>query len=144
MLYMKATKLQWNMTFSSGRLYHSSFQIKTLLMNKNHAYGRQRISRPMRIVGPIQFWKGCVINLKKRKKFNPEWLLVFKALQIGPQMHQSMSRAPPTCGPSTGAIWNNSLFLRLYESVDEYTSPLVKHLPRVDNPCMQSRTTPYV
>ena len=30
---------------------------------KNPAYGRQRISRPMRIVGPIQFWRGCVIYL---------------------------------------------------------------------------------
>ena len=25
---------------------------------KNPAYGRHRISRPMRIVGPIQFWRG--------------------------------------------------------------------------------------
>ena len=33
------------------------------LPNKNPAYGRQRISRPMRIVGPIQFWRGCVIYL---------------------------------------------------------------------------------
>ena len=24
-------------------------------------YGRQQLSRPMRIVGPIQFWRGCVI-----------------------------------------------------------------------------------
>ena len=30
---------------------------------KNPAYGRQRISRPMQIVGPIQFWRGCVIYL---------------------------------------------------------------------------------
>ena len=35
---------------------------------KNPAYGRQRISRPMRIVGPIQFPRGCVIYLKKKKK----------------------------------------------------------------------------
>ena len=33
---------------------------------KNPAYGRHRISRPMRIVGPIQFWRGCVISLKKK------------------------------------------------------------------------------
>ena len=31
---------------------------------KNPAYGRHRISRPMRIVGPIQFWKVCVIYLE--------------------------------------------------------------------------------
>ena len=30
---------------------------------KNPAYGRHRISWPMRIVGPIQFWRGCVIYL---------------------------------------------------------------------------------
>ena len=34
---------------------------------KNPAYGRQRISGPMRIVGPIQFWRGWVIYLKKKK-----------------------------------------------------------------------------
>ena len=33
--------------------------------SKNPAYGRQRISRPMRIVGPIQFSRGCLIYLKK-------------------------------------------------------------------------------
>ena len=58
-----------------------------------------------------------------------------KALWVGPQMHQSTS-------PPVGAIWNNSLFLRLYESVDKCTSPLVEHLPRVDDPCIQFRTTP--
>ena len=38
---------------------------------KNSAYGRQRISQPMQILGPIQFWRGCVIYLKEKKKFNP-------------------------------------------------------------------------
>ena len=66
-----------------------------------------------------------------KKKFNPEQLLVYKALQVGPQMHQSTSRTPPTSGPSMGAIWNNSSFLRLYKSVDECTSLQVKHLPCV-------------
>ena len=36
--------------------------------NKNPACGRQRISQPMWIVGLIQFWRGCVIYLKKREK----------------------------------------------------------------------------
>ena len=35
---------------------------------KNPAYGRHRISRPMWIVGPIQFWRVCVIYLEKRRK----------------------------------------------------------------------------
>ena len=111
------------------------------LIQQNPEYGRQRISRPLRIAGSIQFWRDCLIYLLK-KKINPEQLLVFKALQIGPQMHQSTSLTPRTRGPSTGAIWNNSSLLRLYKSVDECTSPQVKHLPRVDNPCMQFRTTP--
>ena len=37
-------------------------------VEKNPAYGRQIISRPMRIVGPIQFMRGCMIYLKKRRK----------------------------------------------------------------------------
>ena len=33
---------------------------------KNSAYGRQRISRPMRIVGPIQLWRGGCMKKKKK------------------------------------------------------------------------------
>ena len=57
--------------------------------------------------------------------------------------HKCTRRTPLTCGPFMGAICNNSLFLRLHKSVDKYTSPLVEHLPRVADPCMQSRTTPH-
>ena len=35
---------------------------------KNPAYGRHRISRPMQIVGPIQFWRVCVIYLEEEEK----------------------------------------------------------------------------
>ena len=28
---------------------------------RNPAYRRHQLSRPMLIVGPIQFWRGCVI-----------------------------------------------------------------------------------
>ena len=115
------------------------FQEKTekngTLAKKNSAYGRQRVSQPMQIEALIFF-------VEEKIYINPERLLVFKALRVGPQMHQSTSRTPPTRGPSQSAIWNNSLFLRLLKSVDECTSPLVKHLPRVDDPCKQSRTTP--
>ena len=71
-----------------------------------------------------------------KQVINIDILLVFKALRIDPQMHQSTNQIPPTGGPSTGAIWYNSLFLTLFESVDECTSPLVEHLPHVDNPYM--------
>ena len=37
---------------------------------KKTAYGGYRISRPMQIVGPIQFWRGCVIYLKKNIYIN--------------------------------------------------------------------------
>ena len=30
---------------------------------KNPAYGRHQLSWPMRIVGPIQIWRGCVIYI---------------------------------------------------------------------------------
>ena len=100
---------------------------------------------------------------------NLEQPLVFKALQAGQlvhqsrlkrsmyaiqnnpsfegsmspsRVHQSTSQTPSTRGRSMYAIQNNSLFLGLYESVDKCTSPLVEHLPRMDNSCMQSRTTP--
>ena len=78
-----------------------------------------------------------IFLLKKNKlQFNPERILVLKALRVGPKMHQSTSPSPPRRGPSTDATLNNSLFLRLYESVHKCTSPLVKHLPRVDHQCM--------
>ena len=99
------------------------------MFRKNPAYGRHRISQPMRIIEPFLF-----PDLKK--KINAERLFVLKALQVGPQMHQS----------NTSHAWpihrNNSLFLRLYESVGECTSPLVEHLPHMADPCMHFRTTP--
>ena len=72
---------------------------------------------------------------------NLEQLLVFKALWVGWRGHQSTSRTPPTHGRSRYVIQNNSLFLGLYELVNECTNPPVEHLPRVDNPCMKSKTT---
>ena len=35
---------------------------------------------------------------KREKKINPDRLLVFKALRVGPQMHQSTS--PTLCSPN--------------------------------------------
>ena len=52
-------------TLLTPSLHCHNFENNHLI--KNPAYGRQRISRPMRIVGPIQFWKGCVIYLKQKK-----------------------------------------------------------------------------
>ena len=38
-------------------------QPKVAYLHKNHAYGRHQLSRPMRIIGPIQIWRGCMIYL---------------------------------------------------------------------------------
>ena len=46
---------------NSKTKYTEFFLCKT--NNKNPAYGRQRISRQMRLVGPIQFRRGCIIYL---------------------------------------------------------------------------------
>ena len=42
------------------------------ISKKNPAYGRQRISRPMRKVGPILFWRGCMkaVCLSSTPKLN--------------------------------------------------------------------------
>ena len=40
--------------------HYSLISIVDCQKAKSPAYGRQRVSRPMRIVGPIQFWRGCV------------------------------------------------------------------------------------
>ena len=45
-------------------------------------------------------------------------------------------------GCACGGCGGTSTFLRLYESVHKCTSPPVKHLPRVDKPRVQYRTTP--
>ena len=46
---------------ADGRAYLITRKGLSYYTQKNPAYGRQRISRPMRIVGSIQFWRGCVI-----------------------------------------------------------------------------------
>ena len=48
-------------------------------------------------------------NILLKKYSNLEQLFVFKALWVGPKMHQSTSQTPPTHGRSMYAIQNNSL-----------------------------------
>ena len=52
------------------------------LLLKNPAYGRQRISRPTRIVGPIQFWRGCVVYLKKKQLLKQFSSKIFETIFI--------------------------------------------------------------
>ena len=51
--------------FSKNLIWEHHAKIHSL--KKNPAYGRHQLSRPMRIVGPIQIWRGCVIYLRKKK-----------------------------------------------------------------------------
>ena len=54
-------------TSDSWRLTSWSWSYSLNLKQKNPAYGRHRISRLMRIVGPIQFLRCCMIYKKKKK-----------------------------------------------------------------------------
>ena len=44
-----------------GSTNHKYISLMLYNIIKNPAYGRHQLSRPMRIVGPIQFWRSCVI-----------------------------------------------------------------------------------
>ena len=70
---------------------------------------------------------------------NLEQLLIFKSLQVGWQMQQSTSQTPPTRGQSMYAIQDNSLFLGLFRVGWRDSS----EFPRVDDPQMQTGTTPF-
>ena len=72
MSLLACAPLAWTVIEYLGQLQRFSFiyffflfKVELVLMShkKNPAYGRQRISRPMRIVRPIQFWRGWVIYL---------------------------------------------------------------------------------
>ena len=53
---------------TTGKSIFKIFKMLTKTLQKNPAYGRHQISRLMRIVGPIQFWRVCVIYLEKKEK----------------------------------------------------------------------------
>ena len=109
------------------------FSVRTCIQNP--AYGRHRISWPMRIKAPMFFFLDFFLySILNNSLF----------LRLYESVHKCTSWTPLTHGPFMGAIWNNSLFLGLYETVDDCTSPLLEHLPNVANLCMQSRTTFFV
>ena len=64
-VYLQDTKssplLYWSKQQDNYVLNQVEFVDQNNLEAKNPAYGRHKLSRPMRIVGPIQFWRGCVI-----------------------------------------------------------------------------------
>ena len=57
--------------YVSFHYFSESKEISYIIMGKLYkkipAYGRHRISRPMRIVGLIQFWRVCMIYLEEKK-----------------------------------------------------------------------------
>ena len=62
-LYLPLKHLHFKLGGETLKLEGKILQIN--LFSKKFAYGRQRISRPIWIVGPIQFLRGCMIYLKK-------------------------------------------------------------------------------
>ena len=57
----KENILIYNFKFFDYKKYYSETWSKRYNCKKNPAYERQRISGPMRIARPTQFWRGCVI-----------------------------------------------------------------------------------
>ena len=53
--------------------------IKKKVLSKNPAYGRHQLCRPMRIVGPIQIWRGNMIYLFF---YAPFFLFFFKVTKV--------------------------------------------------------------
>ena len=124
------------------------------------------IFQMMWIIAPIIL---AIFYFRKKIKFNMEWLLIFKVVRVGPQMHQSNTshvwtihrcnleqflifkalrvgqrvhestrQTSPTHGQSMYAMRNNSLFLGLFRVSRRDSSKF----SRMDNPIMQSGTTP--
>ena len=64
-VHCKVSNIQWEecsmhclLLSRTGLQFMANKQFR---IEKNPAYGRHQLSRPMQIVGPIQFWRGCVI-----------------------------------------------------------------------------------
>ena len=57
-----------NQSVQEAKNYYHLSPLFHRLIKKNPLYGRQRISQPMRIVGPIQFLRGYMIYLKEEEK----------------------------------------------------------------------------
>ena len=53
---------------TTGRSVTRHHFFMVAFINKYPAYGRHRISQPMRIVGPLQISRVCVIYLEKKEK----------------------------------------------------------------------------
>ena len=100
---------------------------------------KKRIQETLNLSTDAENSTNIFFRKKEISKLNLEGLWFLRLYEL---VHKCTSPTPLTRGSFTGAIWNNSSFLWLYELVDECSSPLVEHLPRVADPCMQSRTTP--
>ena len=59
--YLLKTLITKKKTSQTWCKIHWRIKAIKLLYNKNPAYGRHQLSRPVQIVGPIQFWRGCMI-----------------------------------------------------------------------------------
>ena len=102
--------------------------------SKNPAYGIQRISWQMRTVGPIQFWRGCVIYLRNTSPF--------LGLYLRPPIRiEKWTRSTQKCGlgPRSGGGGhpeNIPVFRALLETTDPHQKTDSFHAK------MQTRFTP--
>ena len=62
---------------------------KPICKMKNPAYGRHQFSWPLRIVGPIQIWRGCVIHFNiyiffflRLHDFSPLFLIILLIVRL--------------------------------------------------------------
>ena len=82
------------------------YTLNTLYLTQNPAYGRHQLSWPIRIVGPIQLWRCCVIYRSAPKS------------GLGPRENADLvhakvgTRSTRKCW--LGSLWNTSPFLGLY------------------------------
>ena len=126
---IKFTSLTLKCIHLSSNITHRLRMTLIYYLWKRNAYRRNQISWLMRIIAEKIKFKNSIQN-------NFLFLGLYECTSA--RVHQSTSRTPPTCGRFMYAIQNNSLFLGLFQvSRQDYSD-----FPRVDDPCMQSRTTP--
>ena len=90
----------WNLSTSTKPLKKFHFRSHGNIWLKNPAYGRHRISRPMRIVGPIKFWRVCVIYLEKKIK-NGRLMRPRVHAYTHPRVHMTDPRGGDGCSAPT-------------------------------------------
>ena len=69
------------------------------LLFLNPAYRRHQLSQPMRVVGPIQFWRGCVIYQQKKYIYR---LSIFSKKKVLGKPWENHGKTPGNPGNTPG------------------------------------------